>query len=318
MRWAQARAGVICGMRGKRTMRGGAAAFLYRLFTKRRPARGREGLARQARRIMGLPRPLSALWRWRPGIRIERLSCGGVVCEHLRWRNSSSVRVLYFHGGGYVCCSPQTHRPNTVTLARLLRGEAYVPDYGLAPEHPFPAAIDDAFEVYRTLCAMSDTIPVILAGDSAGGGLAIATALRARDAALPMPSSILTFSPWVDLTFGREPQLRPREHLCDMFYAESFTAYADAYLQGADPRSQLASPLFAKLENLPPLLIEVSDTELLYPEAMQLRESWANAGNKVELNVSLGLPHGWQEVTPFVPEARESLARAAAFAKQNL
>lgn len=266
---------------------------------------------------MGLPRPLGIAWGLRPGIRITRTECGGVACECLQWRDGSGPILLYFHGGGYLCCSPQTHRPNTVTLTRLLNAETYGPDYRLAPEHPFPAALDDALSVYRALCSRSEARSVVLAGDSAGGGLAIATAIRARDSGLPLPSSILTFSPWVDLTPAREAQLRPRERLCDMFYAESFTAYADAYLQGADPRSALASPLFAVLSDLPPLLIEVSDTELLYPEAVQLRERWAGAGNEVELNVSAGLPHGWQEVTPIVPEARESLQRAALFARRH-
>ncbi len=298
-------------------MRGRVAGLLYRAFTKRRPAPTRFGLARQARRIMGLPRPLSIAWRLRPGIHIDQVQCGGVACERLRTRDSARVTLLYFHGGGYLCCSPQTHRPNTVTLTRLLKAETYVPAYRLAPEHPFPAGLDDATSVYDELCRAKNNGRIVLAGDSAGGGMAIAVAIRARDRGLPLPSSILTFSPWVDLTRGREPGLREREHLCDMFYAESFAAYADAYLQGADPRAPLASPLFANLTKLPPLLIEVSDTELLYPEAVQLRDRWAEAGNVVELNASAGLPHGWQEVTPVVPEARESLQRAAAFALER-
>src|SRR4051794_13248481 len=258
------------------TLRAKIARALFRIFTKRRPAPTREQLGRQARRIMGLPRPLSAAWRCRPGIRIASVQCGGVRCEYLNWRHRSGVTLLYFHGGGYLSCSPQTHRPNTVTLTRLLKADTYVPGYRLAPEHPFPAAIDDAMSVYRAICA-SGASAVVLAGDSAGGGLAIATAIRARDENLPLPSSILTFSPWVDLTPGREAQLRPREHLDDMFYATSFWAYADAYLQGADPRSPVASPLFADLsKTLAPLLIEISDTELLYPEAVQLHERWGN------------------------------------------
>ena len=297
-------------------MPGKIAGVLYRIFTKRRPAPTRAGLARQARRIMGLPRPLSIAWSFRRGITIARASFGGVECEHLRWRETSGATLLYFHGGGYLCCSPQTHRPNTVTLARLLKAEVMVPDYRLAPEHPFPAAVDDAFSVYRAICDTTDAKRIVFAGDSAGGGLAIAAAIRARDEGLPLPSSILTFSPWVDLTPGREAQLRPHEHLDDMFYSESFWAYADAYLQGADPRSPLASPLFDNLTNLPPLLIEVSDTELLRFEAEQLRERCA--GNIVELNLSAGLPHGWQEVTPILPEARESLQRAADFAQRHL
>src|SRR4051794_24625532 len=195
-------------MRRKRTLRGRAAAFLYRLFTKRRPATTREGLAKQARRIMGLPRPLAIVWGWRPRIRIASVECGGVRCERLRWRNMSGVTLLYFHGGGYLCCSPQTHRPNTVTLPRLLNAETYVPDDRPAPEHAFPAAVDDAIRIYRALRA-SGAAGVVLAGDSAGARLVIATAIRARDEGLPLPFAILTFSPGIDLTPAREPQLRP-------------------------------------------------------------------------------------------------------------
>ena len=266
---------------------------------------------------MGLPLPLSFLWAFRPGIRIAAVERGGIPCEHLRARETTGLILLYVHGGGHLSCSPQTHRPNTVTLTRLLKSETFVPRYRLAPEHPFPADLEDVMHVYEHLCRASDGRRVVLAGDSAGGGLVVAIAIRARDEGLPAPAAIHTFSPWVDLTPGREPQLRRHEHLDDMFYAESFAAYADAYLQGADPRLPLASPLYASLTNLPPLLIEVSDTELLAIEAAQLRDRWAEAGNIVELNLSAGLPHGWQEVTPFVPEARESLARAAAFAQRH-
>ncbi|HEX8680111.1 MAG TPA: alpha/beta hydrolase [Chthoniobacterales bacterium] len=304
-------------MRRKRSVRGAIAAVLFRAFTKRRPPPTREGLARQARGIMGLPRPLSFAWRLRPGVKIDCAQCAGVRCERLRAREASGVTLLYVHGGGYLCCSPQTHRPNTVTLTRLLRSETYVPDYRLAPEHPFPAGLDDAMSVYEELCRSRSNSRIVLAGDSAGGGMVIAMAIRARDDGLPLPSSILTFSPWVDMTPGREAELRQREHLCDMFYVESIAAYADAYLQGSDPRAPLASPVCASLTNLPPLLIEVSDTELLYPEALRLRDRCAAAGNVVELNASRALPHGWQEVTPLLPEARESLLRAVAFAQRH-
>jgi acetyl esterase/lipase len=266
---------------------------------------------------MGLPRPLSMAWTLRPGVKISRVQCGGIACERLQPRNAAEMTLLYIHGGGYVSCSPQTHRPNTVTLTRLLNADTYVPDYRLAPEHPFPAGLDDVTSVYEELCRSTGKRRIVVAGDSAGGGMAIAVAIRARDRGLPAPASILTFSPWVDMTPGREPSLREREHLCDMFYAESIAAYADAYLQGADPHNPLASPVVATLADLPPLLIEVSDTELLYPEAVRLQERWAAAGNAVELNASAGLPHGWQEVTPFVPEARDSLQRAVAFARRH-
>ncbi len=273
----------------------------------------------QSRRNLGTPAVLFRLWWLFGGVKIQQTN-SAVPCEVIRVREQAQTTMLFLHGGGYVCCSPQTQRPITITLTRLLAAQTYVPEYRLAPEHPFPAAVEDAIAVYELVSAEAakSKTSFVLAGDSAGGGLVIALAIHARDAGLPMPSSILTFSPWVDLTSEREGEMQRRENLCDMFYAESFTAYSAAYLQGAEPRSPLASPLFADLSNLPPLLIEVSDTELLYDEAVQLAERWRQSGNVVELNVSPRLPHGWQMLTPFVPEAYESLARAAAFVRQQL
>ena len=299
------------------SVRGIALGVVVRVLTKRRPPPGRLAVARQARGIFGTPRWVSAAWSVFGGVAVEQVDCG-VRCERLIGPVAPEMTLVYFHGGGYVSCSPQTHRPITITLTRLLRACTYVPDYRLAPEHPFPAAVDDAFAVYEQLCSEPETrMPLVLAGDSAGGGLAIATALRARDAGLPAASTILTFSPWVDLTPGREPRLRQREHLCDMFYAESFAAYSDTYLHGSDPHAPHASPLYAELHNLPPLLIEVSDSELLYEEALQLSDRWRASDNVMELHVSAGLPHGWQMSTPFVPEARLSLHRAADFGRRH-
>ena len=304
-------------MRRQRSRRGRLAGLLVRAFSKRRPAATAEGLARQARNIFGLPAPLAGMWARFGAVSVEQTN-RGIPCERLVARGRPSTMMLYLHGGGYLCCSAKTQRPNTVTLTRLLDAETWVPDYRLAPEHPFPAAVEDAMVVYEQICAaVASEARLVLAGDSAGGGLALAVAIRARDQGLRSPSAILTLSPWVDLTPGREQQLREREQLCDMFYAESIAAYSHAYLQGADPRAPAASPLFGDLSNLPPLLIEVSDTELLYPEAVQLRERWAAAGNRVQLNISRGLPHGWQMLRPFVPEARESLQRAASFAQRH-
>ncbi len=273
----------------------------------------------QSRRNLGTPAVLFKLWSLFGGVKIQQTNCA-VPCELIRAQEHAQTTLLFLHGGGYVCCSPQTQRPITITLTRLLAAQTYVPEYRLAPEHPFPAAVEDAIAAYGLVSAEAarTKTPFVLAGDSAGGGLVIALAIHARDAGLPLPSSILTFSPWVDLTGEREEEMRQRENLCDMFYAESFPAYSAAYLQGAEPRSPLVSPLFADLRNLPPLLIEVSDTELLSDEAVQLAERWREAGNVVELNISPRLPHGWQMLTPFVPEAYESLARAAAFVRQQL
>jgi len=172
-------------------------------------------LVRRARWLFGAPNPLQ--WSRTRGVHIRPVAEGVVRGEWVRAERGDQGVILYLHGGGYVACSAATHRPITAALARLAHRRVFSLDYRLAPEHPFPAALDDAVAAYRWLLRQGvDAGAVALAGDSAGGGLVLATLLRARDEALPLPAAAVCFSPWTDLA-GTGESLTTNNGRCAMF-----------------------------------------------------------------------------------------------------
>ena len=178
--------------------------------------------------------------------------------------------LLYLHGGGYVIGSPDTHAGLVGELARRAGLRTTSVDYRLAPEHPFPAAVEDGLAAYRELLATgTDPRDLVVAGDSAGGGLALATLLAARDAGLPQPAAAVVFSPWVDLTVSGA-SIRTKADADPIFTEADIRAYADLYIGTGDRSQPLASPLFADLTGLPPLLIQVGANELLLDDAVRL------------------------------------------------
>jgi acetyl esterase/lipase len=221
--------------------------------------------------------------------------------------------VLYLHGGAYLFCSPRTHRGITAYLARRVPARVLVPDYRLAPEHPFPAALEDSLACYRWL--VSKGIPahqITLAGDSAGGGLALATLLALRDAGEPLPAAAACLAPWVDLAATGE-SIRTNSVSDAWVYGEAVARGAGLYLGATPATHPLASPLYAELKGLPPLLIHVSDIEILRDDGLRFAYKAREAGVRVQLRMWRGLPHVWQGFVPFIPEARESLQDIAAF-----
>ncbi|MDE1895629.1 MAG: alpha/beta hydrolase [Rhodospirillales bacterium] len=224
--------------------------------------------------------------------------------------------MLYLHGGGYFACSPATHRPITGSFAR--QGfMVFAPAYRLAPENPFPAAVDDALASYRALLGAYGAERLVVAGDSAGGGLALAALLAAREAGLAMPSALVLFSPWTDLAAtGASIQANAARE--SMLVGGRMQEVADLYLQGADPRTPLASPLYGDLAGLPPTLIQVSEREILLDDSRRVAEKMNAAGGRAELSMWPNLPHAWQISQAFLPEARQALAQAADFAKSTL
>ncbi len=239
---------------------------------------------------------------------------GGIAGEWVRHPQTPATAptLLYLHGGGYVACSPRTHRQITAAYAR--RGfHVFVPDYRLAPEHPFPAALEDAVAAFRGLRERgmaANRLPV--SGDSAGGGLSLALLLALRDAGEPGPPAGVLFSPWTDLAATGD-SIRTNARREAMLYAGGSTRGGAFYLGSADPRTPLASPLYADMHGLPPLLIHVGDREILRDDSTRLAERARAAGVAVELRVWPVVPHVWQLAQHFVPEARASLDRAAAF-----
>jgi acetyl esterase/lipase len=220
--------------------------------------------------------------------------------------------LLYLHGGGYFACSPQTHR--SITGAYAIRGlSVFAPDYRLAPEHAFPAALDDALAVYREFAGQD----FVLGGDSAGGGLAVATLLAAKSAGLPMPAGAILFSPWTDLA-GTGASVLANHRRESMLFGPRMKDAAEIYLQGADPKNPLASPLYGDLAGLPPLLIQVGEPEILLDDSTRLAERACAAGVAAEITIWNNLPHVWQVSQVFLPEARQALDQAAAFARARL
>jgi epsilon-lactone hydrolase len=227
-------------------------------------------------------------------------------------------RLLYLHGGGYVVGSPDTHAGLAGELARRAAVRATSLDYRLAPEHPFPAAVEDALAAYRDLLATgASPHDLALAGDSAGGGLAIATLLAARDAGLPLPAAVVLFSPWVDLTLAGD-SMHTKEEADPIFTAADVRAYADLYLGDQDRAHPLASPLLADLTGLPPLLVQVGSREVLLDDAVRLAGRAAAADVAVTLEVRPEVPHVFQHHYGRLDDADAALDRAARFLTDSL
>ncbi|HEV1993284.1 MAG TPA: alpha/beta hydrolase [Candidatus Acidoferrum sp.] len=220
--------------------------------------------------------------------------------------------LLYLHGGGYFGCSAESHRSITVFFA--LQGfRVFAPDYRLAPENRFPAAVEDAVAVYRAL--LSTGYPsqrIVIAGESAGGGLALSLMLALRAASVPLPAAAALFSPWTDLAATGD-SIRTNTDRCAMFIGADVAASARYYLGDTDPRNPLASPLYADLSGLPPLLIHVGADEVLRDDSTRLAERARAAGVPVELKIWPVVPHAWQLAPHLIPEARHSLRESAAF-----
>lgn len=269
------------------------------------PVAGRRRQLDRLTRITRLPFPA--------GTQIEQTSIGGVPGIRVRNTRVPQTRtVLYLHGGAYAVGSTQAYQEFLAHMARSWRAQVVAIDYRLAPEHPFPAALDDAFAAYRALLDEGvDPATLVMAGDSAGGNLTMACSLRVRDASLPLPSKLVLLSPWTDMTVsGNSAQRMQRD---DMLITERIHASAVDYLAGTDPKEPLVSPIFADLRGLPPTLIQVTDTEILYDDARRLDEALRSADVASTLRVWPGLWHVWPLFAGKLPEADAALAEAAAF-----
>jgi len=272
-------------------------------------------VARRARRVFGAPWPYQ--WIVRQGLTWRRVGTGNVHGEWLIPDRPTRGAILYIHGGGFVACSAATHRPITASLARRTGLAVFSADYRLAPENPFPAAIDDVVAVYEWLVRETGGAPTALAGDSAGGGLALSLAIRARDAGLQQPACAVGFSPWTDLA-GRGASIRENDGRCAMFRPENIGAFAAAYVGGLSADDPRVSPVYADLRELPPLLLQVGSTELLLDDSRRVHERVLAAGGESRLTVYDDVHHGWQMLGAFVPEARSALGEVATFIHEHV
>ncbi|HUJ73525.1 MAG TPA: alpha/beta hydrolase [bacterium] len=228
----------------------------------------------------------------------------------------ASRYLLYLHGGAYLFCSPVTHRPITAYLASHIPARVLVPEYRLAPEHPFPAALDDALSCYRWL--LSQGIPardISVAGDSAGGGLALAMMLALKAQGEPLPAAGACMSPWTDLA-ATGPSIASNSKRDAWVFGDEVAQGASLYLGNLAATHPLASPLYGDLAGFPSLLIHVSDSEVLLDDSVRTAERARSQGVQVDLQIWPGLPHVWQAFVPLVPEARLSLLGIARFLAQ--
>ncbi len=216
---------------------------------------------------------------------------------------------MYLHGGAYQLGSPATLRHLVAMLAAAAQAQALSVDYRLAPEHPFPAAVDDAVAAYRWLLAAGrDPASVAIAGDSAGGGLTLATLVALRDAGDPLPAAAVAISPWTDLALTGE-SLRTRAGADVMVKPAGMPESAALYLTGTDPRHPYASPLYADLRALPPLLIQVGDAEVILDDSTRFAARARTAGVDVTLEIWDEMPHVFQAFAGLLPEADQAVAR---------
>ncbi|MBP6903155.1 MAG: alpha/beta hydrolase fold domain-containing protein [Burkholderiaceae bacterium] len=252
-------------------------------------------------------------------VQVEPATVGGVTGEWLRGRGRPQVKpgaVLYLHGGAYCVGGPGTHRALAARLALAGGLPVFVADYRLAPEHPCPAALDDALAVLQAL-RQQGLGPVLLAGDSAGGGLALATALALRDAGLPQPAALVLLSPWVDMADGALPaQAPPGEAMLSQAWAQACGAfYRGPGVAADDPR---VSPLRADLRGLPPVLIQAGTDELLHGQALALEQALQAAGVAVQCQITPGRWHVFQLHAHALPSADAAIARIARFVQGPL
>lgn len=224
--------------------------------------------------------------------------------------------IVFFHGGGYSLGSPQSHKPFISRLSAALGLTAYAPDYRLAPEHVCPAAIEDGVDALAQITKAVDG-PILVAGDSAGGGLTLAAVMAHGRAGRAMPQGLYLMSPWSDLTLSgaslqthaqRDPMLKPN----------SLARAAELYLDGRDPADPAASPLFADLKGLPPTLIQVGEREILLDDSRRLAERLSEAGVSVRCEVWEDMFHDFQLFSPLLPEADTALSHVKAWASDHL
>jgi acetyl esterase/lipase len=256
-----------------------------------------------------IPPPLSA----------RRESVLGMAVEWLRRPEARRDRaVLYLHGGGYVCGSIRSHRALTNHLATVFDGMVVSVDYRLAPEHPFPAAVDDAAAAFREIVASGCPASAIaVAGDSAGGGLAVSAALRLRDLGHAMPGALWTISPWADMT-NTAASLELLAAADPIVFKESLVECARYVLAGHPPDDPLASPVLGDLTGLPPFLIQVGAREILLDDALALARAAGVAGVEATLEIWPGMVHVWHLFAPQLDEATAAIDQAARWISDRL
>lgn len=252
------------------------------------------------------------------GVTCTPVEAGGVSAEWSVADGADQDKViLYVHGGGYVMGSAGSHRDMTGRLSQAAGARVLSLNYRLAPEHPFPAPVDDSVAAYRWLLGQGiQASNIAIAGDSAGGGLALAALIAIRDAGEPVPAAGIGISPWVDME-GTGESMTTRAAVDPVVQKEGLLGMANLYLGGADPKNPLAAPLHANLAGLPPLLIQVGDAETLLDDATRITERARKADVDVTLKIWDEMPHVWHLFAPILPEGQRAIEEIGTFFKEQ-
>lgn len=250
-------------------------------------------------------------------VKCRAAEVNGVAAEWIEAPNPGPGVILYFHGGAYNLGSVNVNRELIARLAVATRSRALAINYRLAPENPFPAALEDAVSAYRWLLEQgSDSSQIIFAGDSAGGGLAIASLVAIRDSGTPLPAGAICISPWVDLALSGE-SIQVKSAVDPILNHTSLVQYAKEYAGDVPLTSPLISPLYADLENLPPLLIQVGTNEILLDDAKRIADKARQAGVEVTLEIWEGLFHVFH-LFGFLPETQKATQQIVDFLSRTI
>lgn len=296
-------------------------SHIFRLVVKHYIAKKLQAEVSLPEQRTGLER-LEKLALASPFTKVNKLTIGECDAEWIKHKNArSSHAILYIHGGGFTTGSPSTHRLLAERLSASSRAAVLLLDYRLAPEFPYPAGLNDCVNAYQWLLQQGISQQnLAIAGDSAGGGLTLSTLLKLKEVFSPLPAAAVLYSPWVDLSMsGKSIENNKDKEL--MLSTDWMRLMAKHYSAG-DTKTPMVSPLFGDLTDLPPILIQVDESEVLLDDAVRLAESLKEAGTPHQLKVWKGMWHVWQTFVKFVPEANAAVDESTDFIlshwKENL
>jgi acetyl esterase/lipase len=252
------------------------------------------------------------------GTTYERVGAGGVPADWAVAPGAADDPVMiWLHGGGYMIGSMRTHRPTLSRLSKASGGRVLGLDYRLAPENPFPAAVQDTVAAYRWLLANgTDPKKIVIGGDSAGGGLTVAALVALRYTGEPMPAAGISHSGWTDLKHTGE-SITTKAEIDPILSREMLDLMAQTYVGGRDPGTPLASPFYADLHGLPPLLVQAGTAEILLDDAIRFTDKAKAAGVDVTLEIWDDMPHIWQVFAPILPEGQQAIDHMGEFVRKH-
>ena len=258
----------------------------------------------------------AAMQRKFPDLTFEDHAIGQLTMESVRAVKSPCCVILHLHGGAFVMGSRDSYRNRAMRLSYRCNAEVFVPDYRLAPEHPYPAALDDALIAWQYTKDLRSQMPIFVSGDSAGGGLGLSLLLRLRELGTAMPNGALLLSPWADMTASGASVDRNRRR--DLWLSrEHIEVWARYYMGKADPRIPYLSPVFADLSGLPPLLLLAGEHEVLLDDAVRIGEAATRAGTPAQVLIGTGMQHDWPLTLPWLDESRSAWSQMLLFVERH-